>query len=542
MVTADRRNLTAAQTHRPEPQRPERVSLAALPTVAELLQEPSFRAGVPEVVVGGRTLDAPVRWVHTSERDDIASHLDGRELLLSMGTAWPDTDEGLTALVESLVEAGLSALVLELGTRYQAAPEALRVAAERRGLALIVLHKIVRFVALTEAGHSRIIAGQMAALRARDDVRELFTALALRGAPADHVVHELARTLGAPVILESLAHEVLVAEVPMGSDTAVLVDWERKSRAAHRGVDDDGWLVVPVDARGKRWGALVALPGPAHPAGRRNVLLQGAIALALGRLADGGTDTWSTIARRHVLEPLLAGKYASPDAAAARLEAAGVPVTGRNLYGIVLAGEAPTPPDIEAWALSLGGRGRALILDSRSHGPRTLVLLSLPLHKPLEEDALRGVLRSPREGSRVRAIVGRTGADVTGALQSLHDAIDNADASPESQIHWVERRPLARLISSLRDDHRLLDHGERMLMPLIEYDQRTSGDLLRVLGAMLAHPGNRTEAARAAHLSRSVFYQRLDLISSLLEMDLEDGETQTALHVALLARRRPRAK
>jgi purine catabolism regulator len=76
-----------------------------------------------------------------------------------------------------------------------------------------------------------------------------------------------------------------------------------------------------------------------------------------------------------------------------------------------------------------------------------------------------------------------------------------------------------------------------MLAPLIEHDLVRGGDLLDVLGAMLAHPGNRTAAAQASHLSRSVFYQRLALIGDLLDADLDDGETLTALHLALLVRR-----
>ena len=39
-----------------------------------------------------------------------------------------------------------------------------------------------------------------------------------------------------------------------------------------------------------------------------------------------------------------------------------------------------------------------------------------------------------------------------------------------------------------------------------------------------------------SHLSRSVFYQRLATIGRLLDVDLEDGEVLTGLHLALLAR------
>ena len=41
--------------------------------------------------------------------------------------------------------------------------------------------------------------------------------------------------------------------------------------------------------------------------------------------------------------------------------------------------------------------------------------------------------------------------------------------------------------------------------------------------------------AASGHLSRSVFYQRQQLIKSLLDADLDDGRTLAALHVALVA-------
>jgi len=76
-----------------------------------------------------------------------------------------------------------------------------------------------------------------------------------------------------------------------------------------------------------------------------------------------------------------------------------------------------------------------------------------------------------------------------------------------------------------------------MLAPLVEHDRERRGDLVDVLAALVAHPGNRSAAAAASHLSRSVFYQRLTLIAELLGADLDDGETLAALHLALTARR-----
>ncbi|GAA1930242.1 PucR family transcriptional regulator [Microbacterium aoyamense] len=527
-----------------------------LPTVREVLALDAVAQGVPEVLVGDDALDARVRWLHVSDSAGVARLLDGGELLLSTGSAWPTGDDALREFVGGLADAGLSGVILELGTHFETAPAALVEEAGVRGVALIVLHRELKFVTVTEAVHGRIISGQTEALRARDEVRERFTMLALRGSPADFIVQQLAQTLGAPVVLENRAHEVISAEVPLALQEELFTEWELRSRSAHRRVDQrrerggvptpDEWLVVPVEARGIRWGHLVLLPGPAHAAGRSAVLEQAAIALAVGRLADGENDEWGRISRRRLVDGLLAGRFAGAGGAAARLEAAGLPLRGAQLYGIVAVGATVTAEAVDAAARSL--RGRAIV-GSPPEGfgaAAATVLLSLPRDVGFDDAVAmrfgRGIVESGPDADRLVLAVGQKADGVEPAIVSLHEAVDLArgrrrrtGAGPH--LRRAEDRPLVQLMTALRGDHRVIEHGERMLAPLIEHDLARGGDLLDVLEAMLAHPGNRTAAASASHLSRSVFYQRLALIEELLAVDLDDGETQTALHIALLVRR-----
>jgi len=553
----ERREESAIHTDRP-------AGHASLPTVREVLALEAIVAGMPQVLVGDAALDAPVRWVHVSDSSGVARLLDGGELLLSTGSSWPAEPLELAAFVRALVAAGLSALFLELGSHYRYVPAVVVETARELGLAVVALRREVKFVTVTEAVHRRIIADQSAALRARDEVRARFTALALRGSPADYIVHQLSQTLAAPVVLESLAHEVIVADVPPAREEELLARWEVRSRLAHRdlaraatdggAVDRDhsgAWLIVPVEARGIRWGCLVALPGPAHPAGRASVLEQGAIALALGRLTAGDVDEWARIGQRQLVDGLLSGRFASLGGAAARLEAAGLPVEGARLHGLVAAG---APIDLDAAiaaAAELGGK--VLVGGPPPHVPApaghaAVLLLSLPSRATFEraeaERFATSITATPSAltltiGTRAQGADGEKGVEA--ALASLQEAIDLARTPTRSgrgpRILRAQDRPLARLVTALRDDHRVLEHGERMLAPLIEYDLARGGDLLDVLGAMLAHPGNRTAAASASHLSRSVFYQRIALIQDLLDVDLDDGEIQTALHLALLVRR-----
>ncbi|WP_369823103.1 PucR family transcriptional regulator ligand-binding domain-containing protein [Agromyces sp. CF514] len=519
-----------------------------LPTVREILALDAVANGLPEVLAADELLDARVRWVHVSDSGGVARLLDGGELLLSTGSGWPTEPADLDAFIAGLVAAGLSGLVLELGVHYRYVPAVVEQSARDHGLALVVLHREVKFVALTEAVHNRIISEQTAALRARDEVRERFTALSLRGSPADFIVHQLAQTLGSAVVLENLAHEVVAAEVPPSAEEALFTNWEARSRREHRGSASGSgdWLIVPVEARGTRWGHLVALPGPAHPAGRTSVLEQGAIALALGRLADGAADEWTRIGRQRLVDGLLAGRFAGVAGAAARVEAAGLPVEGAVLYGLVASGATIAPGVADAAARALAGR--AIDGAANAAGAPTgarIVLLSLP--KPMTDaqtQALGLALVGGDSAAAERLVlsVGSPASGLEGALGSVQEATDLArGARPRGArgliVRRADDRPLIRLVTSLRDDPRLLQHSERMLAPLIEYDLARDGDLLSVLGAMLAHPGNRTAAAGASHLSRSVFYQRLSLIGDLLDLDLDDGEAQTALHLALLVRR-----
>jgi purine catabolism regulator len=495
-----------------------------LPTVADALQVPSIQAGIPEVLAG--SLDVPVRWVHVSDSDRVAALLDGGELLLTTGAGWPGDAAALDRLVGELADAGLAGIVLELGTRFAVVPPPLVAACRSRDLALVTLDREVKFVTVTEEVHRRIIAGQVQALQERQRLHELFTALTLRGAPVEVVVRETARALRAPVVLEDLAHEVVVADTAGLAEAEVLAGWPGRSRRL-----PPEWTRVPVAARGTQWGELIALPGPPHPAGPATVLEQAATALALSRLADG-EGAWSGLRAEGLIAALLGERYTTVADIEARLEASGFPVHGRTLY--VAAGPAAITPvperPVDALTLAHGGsprdEGRGVgVLSAVVDGERIL-LVSLPagsrLPDALVADLGSGAVSDPADST----------TELLAAIPIVRRLARQAEAGT---LLRVADRPLARLAAELSGDHRLQEHSARLLAPLIRYDDATDGDLLRVLRAVVAHPGNRTAAASASHLSRSVFYQRLALIADLLGADLDDGETLSALHLALLA-------
>ena len=112
-------------------------------------------------------------------------------------------------LADLLVASGPAAVVLELIANFSDPPEPLVTACDRAGIPLIVLHREVRFMQITQRVHQRILAAQTEALEARAEVHTMLTELGLNRSPVDYVVERLAETLASPVVLEDSAHRVV---------------------------------------------------------------------------------------------------------------------------------------------------------------------------------------------------------------------------------------------------------------------------------------------------------------------------------------------
>ncbi|WP_336662984.1 PucR family transcriptional regulator [Leucobacter sp. USHLN154] len=551
-------------------------------TVADALALPELHAGAPELVAGRAGLDRSIRWAHVVAGAGAIALLEGGELILTTGAGWPTDHDALDILARSVVAADPAAAILELGAHFDAAPAELASACERHAIPLIVLRREVRFVQITQRVHQRVLAAQTEALAARADVHTMLTELGLNRSPVDYVVERLAETLDAPVVLEDSAGRVVAWAGGELFPQAALAPWAAtRPDALPAGADS-----VAVEAQGKRWGRLSALPGPPHAAGRRTVLELGAFALALGKLADPDGEQWLRLSSKRLFDALLNGRYRSDTELATQLAAAGLPIDGRVLLGATLRGteDFGGHSSLERAVLETALRravapeGRVILVPdptddaAPSAGSRTsagehdrtplLALLSFPADDPrISAVAESGsapplAVRLAREldmlipsptppGWRAHLGLGASGRGVRSLITSLERVraagrLRPTAAAGRVTVQQAERQALAYLVRGLSATPEVQEFASEALGPLIAHDSGSgpghSGDLLLVLRAYLAHPTNRSLAAQRARLSRSVFYQRLALIEELLGVDLADGTTIAALTVALLAR------
>ena len=539
------------------------------PTLAEVLALPALASGRPTVVAGADRLHAPVRWAHVAEVPEVPALLRGGEVVLTTGIGLPRDDVGLAAFVAALAAVPAAALVVELGRAWpDRLPPAMVAAAREAGLPLVELRRQVAFVEVTEAVHALVLDAQVALLQATQQVHEVFTGMSVDGAAPEHVLRQVARTAGAPVVLENLAHQVL-AHDPAGADPArVLARWEARSRQAtvegrtgwHH---DAGLLVTAVGARGQDWGRLLLLrdepPGPLDV-----VLLERAAAtLALNRLLARDLESLERQTHRSLLTALLTSPSPDPDVLV-RARGLGVPLEGRRLLGVVVRPAGVPGPAAGPAAGGLEGQarlrdlGEAVAHAARASGVDALVgsvddrgigLLAalLPRHREVEvlaalAEQVRRAVRGRLPGLDADRLVVAAGSLVGGprdARRSLLEAGQVADAAARvTTTAPFVRLPdlrLRGLLHLLRDDPRVQTFVERELGPLLAHDAAGGENLLGTLRALLEHGRNKSTAAAAIHLSRPAFYDRLARIAQVLDADLDDVETCLSLHVALLA-------
>ncbi len=533
------------------------------PTIREILALPVVTAGEPEVVLGSTArgaLDQPVRWVHVSDLADLSNLLEGGELVLTTGLALTDREHRVDYLPR-LAAAGAVAVVVELGLHVDAIPADVLDAGRGLTLVVIALHRPVRFVEVTEEVHRRIVAEQYAEVDYARRVHEAFTNLSMSRASLDEIVAAAAEILSTPVILEDLNRQVL-AFAGHGVPTAeLLANWDRRSRLTPAS-GDGSWSVTAVGPYRQEWGRLVApnVVGPGDPA-VSTTLERAAQALVLHRMIEQDRTSLELRAQGGLVEDLRRGRIRDEAEATSRA------------YALGLRPALTYVPACVRWAESTGvdavlvQQRRARTLDAVVHAIRSaghtvlaagsdggqIDLLLAPQRTAagagLPVAVLAEVCTSIRRAvTRIEGIadcvtgVGPESSrlvDAAGGLAEAEHVAEVAIALPvgDKSFYRAADVRLRGLVGLIRSDPRVQAFAETELRGLLEYRAK-HGDrgvqAYELLRSFLDVGGNKTELAKRTHLSRPTLYSRLAALQRLVGVDLDDAESRTSLHVAML--------
>jgi purine catabolism regulator len=535
-------------------------------SLAEVLELPVVRRALPEVVAGAP--DCELRWAHVIEMPDPDDLLKGGELVLTTGLGAGADAAHQAEWIDSLIDQGVAAVAVELGTSWRKVPDVVLRACERAGVPVVAFHRAVRFVEITEAVHGAVLHAQFDLLRRGEEIHRRFTELILQGRGAPEILAELAAAVGNPVLLEDAARSlVYYVSGPQGDDLA-LSAWTDARRAEARGEEPEGMLAVDVRLMGGSWGRLLALSldKPLDEFDRVAVE-RAALAVAIDLLGQQHDEQLRARSRGAFLSDLADGRVEEADARR-RAEALGFSGTGRGALLPVVAswrtpayargrgadrrGAEPATGDAYTWTrlsgdlrTALSSTGFGVLLGPRDAD--VLILLSLGARgydAALAEHLahlFHGALERHGLGPADAALaIGGPAGSWTAAGQALRRVRRSAGAAtglPVARWHDARRPGVADLLHDLRDTPELEAFVDEQLGPLLADGSVRTRALLDTLEAYLAAGGRKAEAARVLHLERQSLYLRLRRIEELLGVSLEDEDVVLGLHLAVRARR-----
>lgn len=551
-------------------------------TVQAVLDLEEVRRGRPEVLTGARRLSEAVSWVHIAETEEVASLLEGGEVILSSSEMFRSSPARTRTFLRRLAAAGAAAFVIEVvdaeGRPDMEARGVVAAAAEGVALPVIVLTARTRFVRITQAAHRLLIGAQLARVEFAHRIHEVFTSLSLDGADEQRIVAVTAELADTPVVLEDARRRVLAFDgggVPMD---ALLADWPREAAG----------IQVPVGVQGRRWGRLVAPRAVTGDADAAQVLERAGQAITMARMASQGERDLLQQATVEFLHELMPPGSMGEERALARAGSLGmrrgevyVPVAIRlGEHG----GTEPRDAQLRERALreEFGAAARQAGVPLLSGGLRSGVFVAiLGLSADQDCDAvltavLTRVNASFGQPSQLLDVgVGRSSDRITEAGAELESAIQVAGIVATMQVHrrlfhrFADVR-LRGVIARLREVPVLRAFAEAELGPLLPArsaprgggargtsargaSARRSGpgsgrggsgrgdvgeggdpEALRFLEVLLQEGGNKTAVAEALHLSRPAVYARVRRLEERLGVSLEDAESRTSLHAALI--------
>jgi purine catabolism regulator len=530
-------------------------------TLREVLELPVVRRALPEVVTGADALERELRWAHVIETADPSDLLKGGELVLTTGIGAGAREADQARWIASVLEQDVAAVAVELGTSWrERVPEPVLEACREAGVPLVAFRRQVRFIEITEAVHAAVLHRQFELLRRGEEIHRRFTELILQGRGVPEIMAELADAVGAPVVLEDAAHELVYYVSGAAGDDVALAAWTDLHRAEDRGETPGGALVVDVRLMDTSWGRLIALALDAPLDEFDRVAVErAAVAVAIDLLGRQHEEHLRARSRGAFLSDLAAGAVEEPDARR-RAEALGwAGSTERRGALLPLAaawrlprGRGPGSGERPTWT-QLSGELRTALATTGAGvllGPRDADLLVLVALGSREyDDALadhlaevfHGVLERRGLGPEDAALaIGAPAATWELAGQGLRRVRRSAGAATATApARWYDaRRPgVTDLLHDLREAPELDAFVDEQLGPLLGDGSARTRALLETLEAYLAAGGRKAQAARSLHLERQSLYLRLRRIEDLLGVSLDDEDAVLGLHLAVRALR-----
>jgi purine catabolism regulator len=488
------------------------------PTLQTLLDDRSLGL----TLLTGERLDAPIRWVATSELEDPTPFLLGGELLLTTGISLPKGAAASDRYVRRLVDADVVGLGFGVGLGYRRVPRALVTSAGRHGLPVLEVDRPTPFIAISKTVSDLLAQEQYAGVTRAFRGQQQLTRAAVRDGPTG-VAARLSSLLGGWVLVLDATGGVRVARPKSASRRASAITrhlepLRGRQPAAVSVVERDEHVVIEPLGTGGHVRGFLALGVERALTPTDRAVVHVASALLSFALERGRSDAAERAARSAVWRLAMRANIEPADFA--------------DLGAPVLAGETVWVGVAEAPA---AGRKDLLRHLEDAAGSRWLVAE--------DGDRVVVVVGRSRDLAQVESIVvavagARVGISGEVSRQRLDDGLERARhalASARAADRATSRfeRIAASTVVDLAGPDAARAFATALLAPLDDYRDSSGIDLARSLRVWLRHHGQFDRAAAELGIHRHTLRYRVRRAEGLLGRELDDAATRMDLWFAL---------
>jgi purine catabolism regulator len=517
----------------------------------------SLMAGSPE---------AMINWAVTVRAQPPAfPDLYGGELALVSMDILRSYDARITLaeVIQSLAEAGVGGVA----TKDEVSQVAIAVAHERR-VALVSLPEDSTLPAV-ERAVNKLIVNQAAQLTQRAiEIQRQLTRLAAENRDLNGLLQVIARATAKPIVVHDDAGVMMAQVYPSvtrkttggGRSLVQSLPYSAFQSWLNREAPNTSGAIVPSPI-----GHTTVLKVEKRVAGYlsivdghdtldefdRLVLIYGADVCAIELAKTRAIASAVEQARGDWIQMWLSGTPADDDLMATRAQQAGFDINTPYMVAVFRAATA------NGTALPLEGL-IPLVRDdlarrqiSGAVGQYVDVIVTLyPLENPTQTSRIRMTVEEMRAQLAMRTPSGLVSAGIsrpTNGLSVLREvyreakdamSIANELGDKEKTTYYGDLK-LFQLLLGLKEHS--LDHMRRFyqetLGPLVTHDERKQGDLVRTLNGFFDANGNLAKAATDLDVHRNTLVYRLERISELTGLDLNDADNRLILNLALKIQR-----
>jgi hypothetical protein len=536
--------------------------------VRELLDVPDLRLRLLTDVTG---MDRAIRHVYTTDLPDPSRYLTPGDLVLT-GLIWCREPGDADRFVSALVRAGVSAL--GAGEALGAVPDEVIQACGRHGLPLLAVPAETSFAVVTEEVGRRLSGDRATEMTRVLGRRRLLLSAVAEGAGLDAMFRLMSRELGAecwlltgpgrvvggtgtslpgPLALR-LACEYLRADrMPAATEVSV----------PGAGAGKYSLFAVGGEPRITSWFLACAGREQDWPHELRESVAELAADVALERARLDAARTGDRKLAEAIVTMLASGggEGAAPAEIASLMRAAGLPPDGRYLVAVMGAeADRVTGPNADRWRCDLAGE---LVLPDGEGalvaplGDEIVVLVPADAVTPDEgipaAHHLAARIRAARpaveaDRSRVRITVGVSAP--AGSVTALPGALHEAGSARRLAALRLAGLGGTAAVSVVTSDevasHELLlasvpasvlrSFRERLLGPLLAYDDQHRAELLPTLREFLACSGSWNACAAKMYVHVNTVRYRIRRIEELTGRNLASLEDQVDFFLALRIR------